>query len=592
MKKEIQKIIAEALKMMQEEKILSAFDFKEIRVDLNSRLQFGHYSSNIAFVLSKRLNKSVDEIASIIIKNIEGLDEGQYFEKIEVKNGFLNFFLSSKILFKNFRKILKQKTNYGSRPINNKKVAVFDYSSPNIAKPFGIGHLRSTIVGYSLYTLYKFLGWHAVGDNHLGDWGTQFGKLIYQLKTKVLVDKTPKEQKQILSQITIQDLEKLYIDFHREAEQNPLLEEEGRKWFAALEQGDKEARRLWKFCVQVSMKEFDRIYGLLGVKFDYVLSESFYENKLKNVLKELQVKKLVTPSEGALIFDFSPLSLPPALVLKSDSATTYFLRDLTALKYRLDHFKPKLIVYEVGMDQKLYFEQLFEAAQRLGWLNGVKLVHVAHGLVRWPEGKFSTRKGLTIHLEEVLEEAQKKALTIIKASATGRGFSLKQQKLVAQKVGIGAIKYNFLSYHYASDIIFDWERILNLDGNSGPYLQYTLARCFSILDKGAKIKQDKRYSVNLSNDKFLIHPLELTLLSLFVKFEDILEEASEQFAPHLICNFAFQLAEEYNRFYQELPILKAATPEAQGFRLQLTMATNYLLQICFSLLGLEVLKKM
>ncbi|MGC8881012.1 MAG: arginine--tRNA ligase [Minisyncoccia bacterium] len=561
------------------------FEKKDIEVNFLEELNLGDYASNVSFILAKKLNEPPIQIAQNLVSLINGFYETKYyFQKIEAVNGFINFFLSSDFLTKELMKILKLGYNYGRRKPLIRKTAVIDYSSPNIAKNFGIGHLRSTVMGNAIYNLYKFLGWRIIGDNHLGDWGTQFGKLLYQIKNQLLKNKNLKEAKIILNNLTIDKLEKLYVEFHKLAEHNPQLEEEARKWFKKLEDKDKEALRIWKKCVEVSLKEFNRIYKILNVKFDVNLGESFYEKKMKEVLKELQDKKLVKESEGALIIEFSK-KIPPAIVLKSDKTSTYFLRDLATVKYRLEKWNPSLIIYEVGADQTLYFEQLFEAVRMLNWKRNLNLVHLNHGLMRWPWGKFSTRKGETIHLEEVLNEINLRALKIIENSETRRGLSLKEKKEIAQKIGVSALKYHILSYHYQSDIIFDWDKIMDLEGNSGPYLQYSLARCFNVLNKAKIPKFKKNLPYGLNNE-------EIALLRQLAKFKSVLSFGAEKFSINLLGDYAYNLASLYNHFYQKHQILKAENEGARVFRLKLTLAVSIVLQIIFRILSIEILKKM
>lgn len=561
------------------------FEENEIEVFLTGDDKLGDYTSNISFGLAKKISNSPFKIAEELILLINSFPEtNYYFQKVEAANGFINFFLSFKVLEQEISEVFKSGLKYGQRKIFPRKTAVIDYSSPNIAKTFGIGHLRSTIIGQSIYNLYKYLGWKVIGDNHLGDWGTQFGKLIYQIENELLKGKNQKEKKKILESLTIDKLESLYVDFHRLAKTNPQLEEEARKWFKKLEEKDREAVRIWRTCVNVSLKEFNRIYKLLNVKFDVSLGESFYEDKMKKVLEELKDKKLLKESQNALIIDFEE-KLPPALVLKSDKATTYFLRDLATLKYRLEKWKPSLIIYEVGIDQTLYFEQLFEAAKMLNWTNSAKLIHLGHGLIRWPWGKFSTRKGETIHLEEVLNISISKASEIIEKTETKRNLSEKEKNIIAKKIGISAIKYNILSYHHKSDIIFDWEKILNLKGNSGPYLQYTLVRCLSVLEKAKHLKFKNSLVFNPNH-------LESLICRQIAIFKPTLNLIQEKNSLNLLTDYVFKLASLYNLFYQKYPILKAESKEEILFRLKLTQATSQILKIVLKILGLDILTKM
>jgi len=578
MREDIKNLIEKSIKELQKEKVFPKFDMPEIKIEHPEEKTHGDYSTNIAMIIAKEVKKNPMEIANILGSRLEVLGS-RFLEKVEVaKPGFINFFLSKNTLIKELKRILKEKDKYGSSKVGKGKTVVIDYSSPNIAKPFGIGHLRSTIIGQAIYNIYKFLSWKCIGDNHLGDWGTQFGKLIVAIK------KWGDEKN--LEGLSINDLEKLYVKFHQEAESNLRLEEEGRVWFKRLEEGDKEARRIWQVCVDISLKEFDRIYKLLGIKIDYAFGESFYEGLLKDIVDEAVKKKVAIKSEGAIIIKYPKDELPPAMILKSDGATTYLTRDLATVKYRLKKWKPNLIIYEVGADQALHFKQLFRAVELFGWAKREKFFHVAHGLIRLKKGKFSTRKGLTIHLEDVLEEAIERAEEIIKRSETGRDLSEKERKEIAKIVGIGAVKYNDLSQQYSKDIVFDWDKILNLKGNSAPYLQYTFTRCRSVLQR-AKLKIDPEKIKTLG-----FNSEEKDILRTIYKFPEVVEETAEKFSPNLICNFAFDLAQKYNLFYDLHPIIRAETRKLKIFRLALTAATAQTLKNSLFLLGIAVPEKM
>ena len=422
-REEIAKLVLKAILKAQKEKQLGKFKIPEIRAEHPEEKSHGDYSTNIAMVIAQIIKKDPTEIGENIRFQLLGT-KSELFEKIEVaKPGFINFFLPKEFFIEEIKRIIKEKDRYGSGRAGNGKTVVVDYSSPNIAKPFGIGHLRSTIIGQAIYNIYKFLGWQCVGDNHLGDWGTQFGKLIVAIKKW-----GGKKNKDF----SIGNLERLYVKFHREAEKNSELEKEGRVWFKKLEQGDREAKKVWKLCVDVSLKEFDKIYKLLGIKIDYALGESFYQGMLKEIIKEAIKKEIASKSEGALIIKYPKDKLPPAMLLKSDGATTYLTRDLATIKYRMSRWKPGLIIYEVGVDQALHFQQLFLATELLGWIKKEKFFHVAHGLIRFKYGKFSTRKGITVHLEGVLRGAIERARKIIDRASEGSEGEEESETLFAK----------------------------------------------------------------------------------------------------------------------------------------------------------------
>ena len=524
--------------------------------------KFGDYSTNIALTLARQESKNPREMAELIVS---GIDDKDLIEKIEVAGpGFINFYLDKNWLLKE-----AEKFNYSIELQNHLsqygqgKTMVIDYSAPNIAKPFGIGHLRSTNIGQAIYNTYKILGWKCIGDNHLGDWGTQFGKLTVAIKK--WGDKNTEE-------MTIEDLEKLYVKFHEEAEKNPELEDEGREMFARLENGDTEAREIWQKCIDISIKEFNKVYEMLGVKIDVALGESFYEDKMPAVVAEMEKRQMIKDSQGAKIVEFE--DMPPAMVEKSNKTTTYFTRDVATIKYRVDTWKPDLIVYEVGSDHILHFRQLFKTAEILGMMPKDGLVHVPHGMFRWADGKFSTRKGHTIHLEEVIDKAKEEAKKIAPDNS--------KEKIMA--VAIGAIKFNDLSQDPKKDIIFDWERVMSMDGNSGPYLQYTYARCQSVLDK-SQIKEQK----NLEDLPAEINSEEELLLRDFYKFEEKILESANRFNPSVIAEYLLGLARRYNEFYGKHRIINE---KEEDFRIFLTKTTASILATGLKLLGIEVIEKM
>ena len=569
------------------------FKIEEVQLEHPENAEHGDYSTNVALVLAKKLNKSPKEVAESIVSNFaRSTSSGRaldLLDKVEVAGpGFINFFLSKEYFLQESLKIIKQKNKYGAG--KEKKKIIVEYSSPNIAKSFGIGHLRSTIIGQAIYNLYKFLGYKCIGINYPGDWGTPHGKILYQLEEKLLKGKSAKEKKEILDALTIQDLESLYVEFHKNT--TLQMEEGARFWFKKLEQGDKEARGLWEKTREISFKEFERIYALLDVKIDNVIGESFFEDKMEDVIEYFEKKGLAKESQGALIVSFPDDALLPAMLLKSDGATTYFTRDLANMKYRISKWKPDSIVIETGVEQILHFQQVFLASKLIGYAKDEELVHVSHGLYRTKEGKFSTRKGQTIHLEEVLREAVDKAHEIIKQSETTRGLSEQERAEVARAVGIGGIKYNDLSQHPSGDIVFDWGKILNLKGNSAPYLQYTYARCRSILRKANLSSVSlKRLSFGKLN-LFKFEQEEVALLQLLYRFEEVGQEAAEKFSPNLVCAYVFDLAQRYNLFYNTNPVLKAETEAIKNFRLLLTTSVAQVIKNGLSLLGIKTLERM
>lgn len=558
---------------------------EEIKIEHPENVNFGDYSTNIAMVISKEEKNNPKDLAISICQSIN-LSKSQFLKKVEVAgNGFINFYLKPEYFIKEaeiinydieFRKNL---SNYGVG-----KTMVIDYSAPNIAKPFGIGHLRSTNIGQSIYNIYKILGWNCIGDNHIGDWGTQYGKLmaaIVHARNKDLRFKINKNDFDI-DKLTIDDLEKLYVIFHKEAEIDESLIDEGREWFVKLENGDKEAKDMWQKCVEISLLEFEKVYQILGVHIDFIHGESFYEKMLPDITKKIIDKKITKKSEGAIIVELS--EMPPAMLQKTNGTTTYFTRDMATIDYRIKTWNPDLIIYEVGVDQELHFRQVFETAKLLGWTSKTKLVHIAHGLIRWPTGKFSTRKGDTIHLSDVIEKATTEAKKIADKTSVVKEMSASEKNEMVRKVAIGAVKFSDLSSDPKKDIIFNWEQIMSLDGDSGPYLQYTYARCKSVLSK-TKIKETK----NINEIPKEINEVEIGLLKEFYKFEEKIIEASERFSPSVVAEYILMIARKYNEFYSQNRIIGQ---KEEVFRLFLTQTTASVIETGLNLLGVETVEKM
>jgi arginyl-tRNA synthetase len=538
--------------------LIKELGYSNFSVEVPADKRYGDYSTNVAMKAGKDPLAIVKELESKIKKNEL---------RMEVAGRFINFFVSEKYLVKELKNILKEKDKYGCSKAGKGKTIVIDYSGVNIAKPFGIGHLRSTIIGQAIYNLYKCLGYKVIGDNHLGDWGTQFGKLIYAIKNWG-------DEKEVKN-YSVKSLVALYIKFHEEAEKNSELIIEARKWFEKLEKGDKDARKIWKECVKISLKEFERVYEILGVNIDLTLGESFYESMLKDVITEAKQKGVSQKSEGAIIIPFPNNTLPPLMIEKSDGATLYSTRDLATIKYRIDKFKPDKIIYEVGSEQSLHFKQLFWAVELLGWAKKENLVHVSHGLMRLKSGKMSTRKGEIIYLEDVLNEAIERAGKIIEE----KNPSLQDKEKTAKIIGIGGVKYNDLSSHPSTDIVFDWDKVLNLEGNSGPYLQYAYIRAKNILNKSEAEANSKKLEFKEIKETDLLRKLE--------QYSYVIEKSAENYSPNFICSYLFELSKEFNSFYENLPVLKAEE-SVKSARLALVKATAQVIKNGLNLLGIEV----
>jgi arginyl-tRNA synthetase len=484
-------------------------------------------------------------------------------------------------------------------PKNKGKEVVVEYSSPNIAKPFTIGHLRTTVIGDVIANLLEATGWRVFRDNHLGDWGTQFGKQIWAIKN------IGDEAKIDASSDPVKELVDLYVKFHQMAEENPALEEEGRAWFKKLEEGDPEARRLWKKCIEWSLKEFRRVYDLLHIYFtenDGVgYGESFFEDKMTPIVNELEEKKLLTESEGAKLVFFKDDKYPPMMVIKKDGATLYATRDLATDKFRLNHYgKDILVINEVGAEQALYFKQLFELEQMLGWYKPGQRIHIKHGMYRFKDMKMSTRKGNVIWLEDVLKEAYKRV------AQKQESQDLSETEI--WKIAIGAIKWNDLKREAIKEVAFDWDEIVNLQGNSGPYVQYAYVRCQAVLAKAAEqgvninTWADLDFSASSSahpdNDESIFNSEEKNVAQKLVQFDQVVQRSAENFAPHQLCTYLFELAQTFNTFYNQHSILgkegiTAGEPTStQEKRLLLTLATAKVLQQGLKVLGIETVERM
>jgi len=556
----------------------------EFIIERPKKESFGDYATNAAIILGRSLNKNPMGIGKDLVSKIKK-DKSIYphiFEKIElVKPGFINFTLSKEFLQKHLLEIQKTKKKFDWQEIGKKKTVIIDYSSPNIAKPMHVGHLRSTIIGQSLYNIYKFLGYKVIGDNHIGDWGTQFGKLIYAYKNwgdKKKIDKSP-----------IREMTKLYVRFHKESEKDEKLEEFARMETKKLQDKDKENIKIWKFLVKESLKDFNKIYKLLGIKFDYVLGESFYDPMLESVVNDALKKKVACLSQGAVIIPLEKYSLPAFLIRKSDNAFLYATGDLAAIKWRLNKFKPWRIIYVVSNEQTLYFQQLFQSAELLKLTSKDKLVHIKFGMVLGKDKKkFSTRKGEAIALEELIEKAIRLARKVVEEK--NPKLSKTEKEKIAKVVGIGAIKYNDLSQNRLTDISFNWDKMLNLQGNSAPYLQYTHARIKSILRKSpfchSGLVEGSQFNPSLLKNK-----LEISLLRQLLFFPETVERAAREYSPNIIADYIYKLATRFNLFYTKIPVLKAEKNLCQA-RLNLISAIAIILKKGLALLGIEAPEKM
>ncbi|MGI6096920.1 MAG: arginine--tRNA ligase [Dethiobacteria bacterium] len=531
--------------------------------------EFGDYSFP-CFPLARELRQAPARIAAELSNKLQG--KGRFLKKVEGKGPYLNFYVDEQTLAERIvAEILNEKGDFGRSSAGSSEVVVIDYSAPNIAKPFGIGHLRSTVIGDALYRIYSALGYRCIGINHLGDWGTQFGKLIVAYKHW--------GEGKGLQDDPVRYLYELYVLFHREAEDKPELEEEARFWFKKLEDGDAEALTLWQRFRELSLAEFKRVYEYLGVNFDYYYGESFYNDRLDATLEMVQQKNIARESEGALVVDLEQFGLPPCLLRKKDGATLYATRDLAAAIYRYEEYRFSQMLYVVGAEQKLHFQQLFSILKLMGYPWAKKCKHIPFGLIRFPGGRMSTRQGKTIFLEDVVNRAVELAEKII----AEKNPDLENRKEVAKIVGVGAIKFGDLSNDRIKDIDFDWEKILDFSGETAPYIQYSHARIFSILRKSGGVLASAELRIITEEERSLVKTLGF--------YAESIERAAEAYKPSILARYLINLAKDFNRFYHNCSVLGAEESLRQS-RLLLCAATKQVLANGLDLLGIGAPEEM
>ena len=518
------------------------------------------------FQIAKQLQKKPNEIASHLAQKFP---LSSPIEKVEAIGPYLNFFVNKDVYnHEIIDEILLKKNNYGNTIASSSKKILIEYSSPNIAKPFHVGHFRATIIGNTLTRILKTQGHQCVSINYLGDWGTQFGKLITAFK------KWGDELH--LQQNPIKYLNSLYVRFHDEAIKDPDLEDEARAWFKKCELGDPEAFRLWKLFRELSLEEFNKIYEFLDVTFDEVSGESRYNDAIEATVAELKAKNLATISEGALIVDLETFHMPPALILRKDGASLYLTRDLAALfdRYKRYHFDD--IIYVVGDTQQLHFKQLFKIIDLLEYPWAKQCHHVEFGQIRLKDQKMSSRAGTTIFLEELLE----KSITLISRIIEEKNPSLKGKADVAQKVGLAAIIFADFGSRRNKNVVFDWNVILNPDGDTGPYVMYTYARASSILRKAGGERTTQH------TWKSLVSPEELNLIRHLEKFSSVISATAHTFEPSIIATYLIELSKLFNRFYHEHRVIQE-DKDLEQTRLQLVTAARQVLHNGLYLMGIK-----
>lgn len=538
-------------------------------IEIPPRPEMGDYAFP-CFQLAKVMRKAPNMISGELAENIN--KDG--FEKVEQLGPYVNFFVDKGVFSKNtIEKVLEEGDNYGASNIGEGKNVCVEYSSPNIAKPFHVGHLFTTAIGNALYKMYKKEGYNAIGINHLGDWGTQFGKLISAYHRWV--------DEEALEADPIKELLRIYVKFHDEAEKDPSLEDEGRAYFKALENGDPEAEALWKRFRDLSLKEFERVYDILGVNFDSYNGEAFYNDKMDVVVNELKEKKLLVESNGAQVVMLEDYNMPPCIVLKADGASIYATRDLAAAMYRKKTYDFYKSIYVVGTPQALHFKQVFKVLELAGheWANDC--VHVGFGLVKFADRKLSTRKGEVVLLDDLIRESVEKTLEVINE----KNPELENKEEVAKKIGVGAVIFTYLKNSREKDIVFDWKEILSFDGETGPYVQYAYARAKSILRRAEGISKEVDYSKLSSKEEF-------ELVKTLDNFKNQILLALDKLEPSIVTRYTIEVAKAFNKFYNAHSILNLEDEVLKATRLKLVEASAQVIKNGLDLLGIDVVEKM
>jgi arginyl-tRNA synthetase len=533
------------------------------------------------FVLARRQKKPPHVIAAELAARIE---PGSIPGTVQNRGPYLNFYIDRPYLFeKLLLEITGRGIDYGKEKGQNKTI-VIDYSAPNIAKPFGVGHLRSTVIGSALYRIYRALGYRVVGINHIGDWGTQFGKLIVAFRRWGDSSQLQKDP--------VHYLYHLYVQFHREAEKEPELNEEARYWFRKLELEDEDAVGIWEHFRGLSLIEFQRLYRLMGIEFDSYQGESFYNNMLEETLELVREKGLLKESEGALLADLEPYGLPPCLLRKKDGAALYITRDLAAAIYRYKTYRFSKLLYVVGAEQTLHFKQFFKLLELLGFPWADDCIHVPFGLIHFKDGRMSTREGKVIFLEDVINRAIEMAQNIIREKNPG----LENKEKAAKAVGLGAIIFGDLVNDRIKDVEFDWEKVLDFSGETAPYVQYAHARICSILKKAlgesATGSGERHFDGALARAEGLLEaPEEEQLLITLARFKEQLRRAAEEYRPSFLARYLLDLARDFNKFYHNCPVLTAGGSLKEA-RLLLIEGVRIVLHNGLELLGIEAPEEM
>ena len=520
-----------------------------------------------------RLAKSYHKAPPMIAQDLkESIGDQAFLSEIKVVGGYLNFYVYKAQYAQQIIDKYNNATDYGCSDQGKDKTICIDYSSPNVAKNFHVGHLRTTIIGNSLYKIFSKLGYKVVRINHLGDWGTQFGKLIVAYKKW--------GSREAVEEKGIEELMDIYVKFHEEAEKDDSLNDEARAWFLKMEQGNEEALEIWQWFRDISLKEFMRVYNILGMEFDSFAGESFYRDKTADVIKRLTDDGLLKESQGAMIVPLDEYDMPPCIVAKKDGSSIYATRDLAAILYRKATYNFDRCLYVTGLEQKLHFAQVFKVIELMGNDYAKNLVHIPYGLVSLKSGKISSRKGNVIFAEDLLRESINKTTSIIEE----KNPDIPDKEEVAKQVGIGAIIFNDLYNQRIKDVIFDWNKLLNFDGETGPYVQYTYARASSVLRKIGEVPDTIDYTL-------LTDEASIGLLKEIERYPQVIKDAAERYEPSVIARYSIDLAHAFNKFYHECQI-NVEDETTKYTRTNVVKIARYIIKDALSLLGIQCPEQM
>ena len=520
-----------------------------------------------------RLAKSYHKAPPMIAQDLkESIGDQTFLSEIKVVGGYLNFYVDKAQYAQQIIDKYNNATDYGCSDQGKDKTICIDYSSPNVAKNFHVGHLRTTIIGNSLYKIFSKLGYKVVRINHLGDWGTQFGKLIVAYKKW--------GSREAVEEKGIEELMDIYVKFHEEAEKDDSLNDEARAWFLKMEQGDEEALEIWQWFRDISLKEFMRVYNILGMEFDSFAGESFYRDKTADVIKRLTDDGLLKESQGAMIVPLDEYDMPPCIVAKKDGSSIYATRDLAAILYRKATYNFDRCLYVTGLEQKLHFAQVFKVIELMGNDYAKNLVHIPYGLVSLKSGKISSRKGNVFFAEDLLRESINKTTSIIEE----KNPDIPDKEEVAKQVGIGAIIFNDLYNQRIKDVIFDWNKLLNFDGETGPYVQYTYARASSVLRKIGEVPDTIDYTL-------LTDEASIGLLKEIERYPQVIKDAAERYEPSVIARYSIDLAHAFNKFYHECQI-NVEDETTKYTRTNVVKIARYIIKDALSLLGIQCPEQM